>query len=141
MLQFWFLFILTVLCWGTPPIFEKYGLTTRNTDPLTGLLVRSIAVFSILFITCAIRGKIAAVAKMPPKVILVFVLSGVMAGLLGMWAYYKLLKISPSSKIVPLVAIYPLVTAVLSFAILNEQFSWQRLVGTVLIVLGVLLVK
>ncbi len=58
-----------------------------------------------------------------------------------MWTYFKVLKMGPSSKIVPLAATYPLVTAVLSVLILREEVSWQRIVGTGLIIIGIFLVK
>jgi transporter family protein len=75
------------------------------------------------------------------KSFLIFGTSGVMAGLLGMWTYYIVLKMEPTSKIVPIAACYPLVTALLSILILNEGVTIQRVMGTALIVAGIWLVK
>ena len=67
--------------------------------------------------------------------------SGVMAGLLAMWTYYTALKAGATSKIVPISACYPLVTALLSVLILKEGITVPRVMGTALIVLGIWLVK
>jgi len=64
-----------------------------------------------------------------------------MAGLLGMWTYYTALKMEATSKIVPIAACYPLVTAFLSVLILKEGVTFQRIIGTALIVSGIWLVK
>jgi len=75
------------------------------------------------------------------KGFLIFGASGMMAGLLGMWTYYTVLKAEPTSKIVPIAACYPLVTVLLSALILKEGVTISRLIGTVLIVSGIWLVK
>jgi transporter family protein len=67
--------------------------------------------------------------------------SGIMAGLLGMWTYYTVLKMGVTSKVVPIAACYPLVTAVLSVLILREGVTLTRVIGTALIVMGIWLVK
>ncbi len=139
MSQMWLFIILTIICWGSAPILEKYGL--RDIDPISAVFIRSLAILCILLIVFSFNGRISVLWKTPLKTTLVFTLSGFLAGLAGMWTYFKALKMAPSSKIVPLVAIYPLMTAVLSVFILKEQFSWIRLLGTALIVIGVLLVK
>jgi transporter family protein len=75
------------------------------------------------------------------KSIIIFGTSGMMAGLLGMWTYYEALKMEATSKIVPIAACYPLVTAFLSFLILKEGVTLPRVIGTALIVGGIWLVK
>ena len=121
------------------PILEKSGLKT--VDPFSALFIRSTAIFILLLIVFSVSGKIKFVFKTPPKVALLFVVSGLLAGLLGMWTYFKALKINPASKIVPLAAIYPLVAAVLSIYLLGERITIARIIGTMLIIIGVLLVK
>ena len=64
-----------------------------------------------------------------------------MAGLIGMLTYFFALKKGATSQIVPIAATYPLVTALLSVIILSEHVTVLRLVGTVLIVLGIWLVQ
>ncbi|UCC94754.1 MAG: EamA family transporter [Candidatus Omnitrophota bacterium] len=139
MWQTWLFLTLTALCWGIAPILEKYGL--KDTDEFAAVAVRSFAIFFVLLAIFVFTGKMQTIFTFPLKKIIIFSLSGLLAGLLGMWTYFKALKMSPSSKIVPLVATYPLITVILSVFLLKEEVSWQRILGTILIILGVLLVK
>lgn len=135
----WIFLLLTILAWGIAPIVEKSAL--KNVAPLDGLFVRSVAVFLIFLLFFIFTGRIKSITDIPFKAILLFTLSGVLAGLLGMYTYFRILKLNPSSQIVPLVATYPLITVVISMLFFKEDLSWQRIAGTVLIVAGVLLVK
>jgi transporter family protein len=133
------LLIVTALLWGTTPIIEKIGLA--KVDPLIGVTIRSAIVTVGLFILTFLLGKGKALMEVDGKGFLIFGTSGVMAGLLGMWTYYTVLKIEPTSKIVPIAACYPLVTSLLSVLILNEGVTIQRVIGTALIVGGIWLVR
>ena len=131
--------IITALLWGTTPILEKIGLA--RVDPLIGVTVRSIIVTAGLLILTFVLGKGRALFQLDVKSVVFFGASGVMAGLLGMWTYYTALKLEATSRIVPIAASYPLVTALLSALILGEGLTVPRLIGTGLIVSGIWLVK
>ena len=133
------LLIVTALLWGTTPIFEKIGLA--KVDPLIGITIRSTVVTLGLLIITFVMGKGKALMEVDGKGFLLFGASGVMAGLLAMWAYYTALKVGATSKIVPIAACYPLVTALLSVLILREGVTLPRVMGTALIVSGIWLVK
>ena len=133
------LLFLTAILWGSTPILEKIGL--RNTSPLIALTIRSIGITIALLITLGCLGKIKAIFSVSAKTAMVFVASGIMAGLLGMWTYFGALKAGATSKIVPIAATYPLITAILSIIILKENVTVARLIGTLLIIAGVWLVK
>ncbi len=133
------LLILTALLWGSTPILEKIGM--GKTDPLTAISIRSFAVTAALLISLGFSGKLKEVFSADPKTIMIFVVSGIMAGFLGMWTYLAALKMGATSKIVPIAATYPLVTAILSVLILKEGVTLPRLAGTILIIIGVWLVK
>jgi transporter family protein len=133
------LLIITALLWGATPIIEKIGLA--KVDPLIGVTVRSAIVTAGLLMLTFILGKGKALIELDGKSIFIFGASGVMAGLLGMWTYYVALKMEATSKIVPIAACYPLVTALLSVLILKEGVTLPRVVGTALIVSGIWLVK
>lgn len=133
------LLAVTALLWGATPILEKMGLA--KVDPLIGVTVRSAIVTAGLLILTFVLGKGRALVSLDGKSILLFGASGMMAGLLGMWTYYMALKMEATSKIVPIAACYPLVTALLSILILNEGLSVSRVIGTALIVSGIWLVK
>ena len=125
--------------WGTTPILEKTGLA--RVDPLIGVTIRSAIVTAGLLLLTFLLGKGKALMELDGKSIFLFGVSGMMAGLLGMWTYYGALKIGATSKIVPIAACYPLVTALLSVLILKEGITLHRVIGTALIVSGVWLVK
>jgi bacterial/archaeal transporter family protein len=133
------LLIITVLLWGTTPIIEKIGLT--KVDPLIGVTIRSTIVTIGLFALTFLLGKGRAFLGVDGKGFLIFGASGIMAGLLGMWTYYTVLKMGATSKVVPIAACYPLVTALLSVLILREGVTLTRVIGTILIVMGIWLVK
>ncbi len=134
-----FLLIVTALLWGTTPIIEKIGLA--RVDPFIGVTIRSAIVTVGLLILTFLLGKGKALTEVDGKSFLIFGASGVMAGLLGMWTYYAVLKMEPTSRIVPIAACYPLVTALLSVLILNEGVTLHRVIGTGLIVTGIWLVR
>jgi transporter family protein len=134
-----FLLIATTLLWGSTPILEKIGLA--KVDPLIGVTVRSAIVTAGLFLIIFLMGKGRELIELDGKSVLLFGASGVIAGLLGMWTYYGALKLEATSKIVPIAACYPLVTALLSILVLKEGVTFQRVIGTMLIVSGIWLVK
>lgn len=134
-----FLLFITALLWGTTPILEKIGLA--KVDPLVGNTIRSSIVTVILLLLTLFLGQGKALLQTDGKSILLFGASGIMAGFLGMWTYYTALKMEATSKIVPIAACYPLVTALLSVVVLKEGITLSRIIGTALIVSGIWLVK
>ena len=134
-----FFLIVTTLLWGTTPIIEKIGLA--RVDPFIGVTIRNTIVTIALLMLTFLLGKGRALIELEGRSIFIFGLSGLMAGLLGMWTYYTALKIGPTSKIVPISACYPLITAILSVLILKEGLTLLRGIGTTLIVIGIWLVK
>ncbi len=134
-----FLLVVTTLLWGATPILEKIGLT--KVDPVVGITIRSaVATVSLLVLTLLL-GRGRALIEVDGKGFLLFGASGVLAGALGMWAYYAALRMEATSKIVHISASYPLVTALLSVLILREGVTLPRVIGTALIVIGIWFVK
>ena len=133
------LLLLTAIFWGCSHILEKTGL--RNTTPLIAMTIRSLAVTVGLFITLGCLGIIKEIFHVEGKTAILFIISGILAGLLGMWTYFGALKAGATSKIVPIAACYPLITAFLSVVILKENVTLARLIGTSLIIAGIWLVK
>jgi len=133
------LLLLTAIFWGASPILEKTGL--QNTSPLIALSIRSFGVAIVLLLALAYTGRFKDLANVQGKTIGIFVASGMLAGLLGMWTYFGALKAGATSKVVPIAASYPLITAILSIIILKENVTLVRLIGTTLIIAGIWLVK
>ena len=135
----WILLLLTVIAWGSTPILEKTALSGVN--PLDGLLIRNAVAFFVFMFFFLFTGRIKTLSDIPLKNVLLFSASGILAGFLGMYCYYHILKINPSSKIVPLAATYPLLAVILGMIFLRENVSISRIIGTILIIAGVILVK
>ena len=139
--QVFILVIIAVILWGATPVVEKTGFAQADTDPFIALAIRSIAAVLGVLLIVAGTGKFQTLLETNFKTIALFALSGILAGLLGTWAYLSALKLGEASRVVPISATYPLVTAFLSFLILKEDFSLTRIAGTCLIVIGIWLLK
>jgi len=138
LISFGLLFV-TMLLWGTTPLFEKIGL--KEVEPLTGVLIRSAAITVILLLVYIFSGRAHELTKVSLKNYALFTASGVMAGLVGMWTYFYLLRSGMTSKIVPIAASYPLITAILSIAILGEAVTVQRVIGIIMTIVGIILIQ
>ena len=134
------LLVLTILFWGIAPIFDKAALKAGG-DPFMGTALRGMFVGIAMLTTTLVAEKMKPLINMPGKAVTFFILSGLFAGALGVFTYYKALQTGPTSKIVPLASTYPLVTAALSVLFLGETLTAARIAGILLIVVGILLVK
>lgn len=134
-----FLLLVTMALWGSTPLIEKIGL--KEIDPLMGIFIRSLVITAVLFVFYLFSGRLNELTKISLKNFSLFAASGIMAGLIAMWTYYYLLKEGMTSKIVPIAASYPLITAILSVLVLGEQVTIQRIIGIVLTIIGIILVK
>lgn len=133
------LLVATMVLWGFAPLAEKLGL--QGTDPLMGLLIRSGAVTIALFMVVLFSGRLPEVAAVPGRSVIFFVVAGLLGGLLGTWTYYYVLKAGTISQVVPIAAAFPLITTLAAVAILREHVTPLRVIGTCLVVLGIILVK
>ena len=133
------LLAITALCWGSTPILEKVGL--KEVDPFVGVTVRSMAITAVLLAVAALSGRLRDIFSVDLRTVVIFSSSGILAGFLGMWTYFWALKMGATSRVVPIAASYPLVTALLGMLLLGEQVTLLRFLGIVLIVVGIWLVK
>jgi transporter family protein len=138
-LRVFILLIVTAILWGSSPIIEKSALDGAN--PLVGVTIRSLAISVVLIIIMLLSGRMHEVLNNPLKNTVLFCVSGLIAGLLGMLTYFHALRIAPASKVVPIAGAYPLVAAILGAVILGENVTFIRILGTLLIITGVWLVK
>ncbi len=133
------LLFITMFLWGCTPLLEKIGL--KEVEPLTGVLIRSGVTTAVLLVIFIFNGRIHELSKVSLKNYSLFAASGIMAGLLAMWTYYYLLRTGMTSKIVPIAAAYPLITAILSVMVIGEQVTLQRIIGIVLTIGGIILIN
>ena len=134
-----YLILLTVLFWGIAPIFDKAAV--NKGDPFIGVILRGITIGIAMVMAALLSGKVKDIFVMPKQSAVYFALSGLIAGAFGVFTYFKALQLAPTSKIVPLAATYPLVTALFSTLFLGESISIERIIGIILIIVGIWLVQ
>lgn len=130
---------LTTFFWGLAAIFDKLAL--GKTSPITGMMVRQFILTGLLLGVGAATGRLGTMGTLDGRTVLFFGLSGICGGAAGLWTYYHALRLGGASLVVPITATYPLVAVLLSWLILHEALTVPRVAGTVLIVVGVWLVK
>ena len=133
--------LLTALCWGVSAIFEKMGLL--NIDPITAVFIRSITVILIISASFPIffPDFIKSLINIDRRSLLLIIIGGILASFLGQWIYFKALKSGEASRIVPIATTYPLITLILSVIYLKEELTLFKVLGVILIIIGVCLIR
>jgi transporter family protein len=132
----WYLFSLaTMACWGAWGVFGKLAAARINTKFL--ILVSITASFALLWTIFLISGF--EVEKKGPGIGYA-ALAGV-AGSIGSIFFYLALKDGKTSIVVPLTALYPLVTVALSVLFLKEPLSGIKVLGIILALIAGLLLS
>lgn len=132
----WFVFaILAAVFAALTSILAKVGIDGVNSNLATA--IRTVVVLAMawgmVFLTNA-QGGISSITK---KSWLFLVLSGLATG--ASWlCYYKALQMGDASKVVPVDKLSVVITLVLAFVFLHEDFTAKSLVGAVLITAGTL---
>ena len=94
-------------------------------------MVVVIMAWGMVFLTNT-QGDIKSISQ---KSWIFLILSGLATG--ASWlCYYKALQIGEASKVVPIDKLSVVITLVLAFIFLNEQFSMKSLIGCILIGAG-----
>lgn len=127
----------TILLWGFWGFFGKLALA-KNMAPTSVFLaeVFTSAVCAVSVVLILWRKQ--AAASLYTSWNLFGVASG--AGLaLGLFCYYFALEKSQASILVPLTAIYPAVSVLLSYALLHERPHVAQWVGIICVIVGAIL--
>ena len=117
-------------------ILAKVGVEGVNSNLATA--IRTVVVvfmsWGMVFLTNA-QGGMAEISK---RSWLFLILSGLATG--ASWlCYYKALQMGDASKVVPVDKLSVVITLVLAFVFLHEQFTAKSIIGCVLIGAGTLL--
>ncbi|MDI3502487.1 MAG: bacterial/archaeal transporter family protein [Archaeoglobi archaeon] len=135
-----FLFaLLAAVIWGIAPAVEKMAL--QSVSPFAGLVVRTVVATSIILIFSFLMGEWKEILSLDSRTILYLSLGGILGSFLGTLAYYNALKSGDVSLVVPVSSIYPLVALLIGVLKLGESITIQRIIGIILIVLGISLIK
>ena len=129
--------LLAALLWGSAPVLEKLGLV--KISPLAGLAIRTITITIILVVIALFTDMAKEIVRVDARSLFFLVVSGIIAGLLGMLAYFKALKCWEASRVVPIVGAYPLFAFLFALLCLGEKLTLQKALGVLLVVSGVFL--
>jgi len=133
----WFLFaILSAVFAALTTILAKVGIDGVNSNLATAVrtIVVVIMAWGMVFLTHA-QGGLSQISR---KSWLFLILSGVATG--ASWlCYYKALQIGDASKVVPIDKLSVVLTLILAFVFLHEEFTAKSLVGCILIGAGSLI--
>ena len=133
----WFVFaILSALFAALTSILAKVGIEGVNSNLATAIrtLVVVLMAWLMVFITNA-QGGLSSISK---KSWLFLILSGLATG--ASWlCYYKALQMGEASKVVPIDKLSVVITLILAFVFLHEQFTIKSIIGCILIGVGTLL--
>ena len=135
---FW-LAMLTALLWGLAPVFDKLGL--GKASPMAALTVRTIVVALGMAIFLLAFGGWRELASLDRRSVVFLILGALAAGLIGQLVYYHALKAGETARVVPIAATYPLVAALVAIIFLKEPVTPGKIVGAILIVLGIVAIR
>ena len=116
-------------------ILAKIGIDGVNSNLATALrtVVVVVMAWGMVFLTNAQKG----LAEISTKSWVFLILSGVATG--ASWlCYYKALQVGEASKVVPIDKLSVVITLVLAFVFLHEQFTAKSVIGCILIGAGTL---
>ena len=133
----WFIFALASAIFAAlTSILAKIGIDNVNSNLATAIrtVVVVIMAWGMVFLTSA-QGGLADISK---KSWIFLILSGLATG--ASWlCYYKALQIGEASKVVPVDKLSVVITLILAFIFLHEQFTIKSLIGCILIGAGTLI--
>lgn len=130
----WILFaILSAVFAALTSILAKIGIDGVNSNLATAIRTVVVVAMSwgMVFITNS-QGGISDISK---KSWLFLILSGIATG--ASWlCYYRALQIGDASKVVPIDKLSVVITLILAFVFLHEEFTVKSLIGCILIGIG-----
>lgn len=133
-----FMSVLGMLCWGVAPVFGKLGL--GRLDPMTGLSLRTMIAAGVVGGWMILSGQLQRLQPISKETWILIGLESLFATLLGDLAYFAALKWGNTAEVSLIMAASPLITMCIALAFLGEEVTWPKLVGSALIVGGLLLI-
>lgn len=133
----WMIFaVLSAVFAALTSIHAKIGIEGVNSNLATAIrtIVVVIMAWGMVFLTHAQNG----LAEISKKSWIFLILSGLATG--ASWlCYYKALQMGDASKVVPIDKLSVVITLILAFVFLHEQFTTKSLIGCILIGAGTLI--
>lgn len=116
-------------------ILAKIGIQGVNSNLATAIRTVVVVVMSwgMVFLTGAHRG----IAQIGYRSWLFLILSGLATGVSWL-CYYRALQLGDASKVIPIDKMSVVITLVLAFVFLHEEFTVKSLIGIILLTAGTL---
>ncbi len=129
--------LLAALSFGIAPLFEKLGLA--RTDPTVALFIRAFITSLFTFGFLLASGNIVNFAKADLRSVIHVILGGVFGVLFAQYFYFKALEHGEVGRIMAIVGSFPVIAFLLSAVVFGEAFTFMKLAGILLVVVGVIL--
>lgn len=132
----WFIMaLLSAVFAALTSILAKIGIQGVNSNLATAL--RTVVVLAMAWGMVFLTGAQNGIGTISRKSWIFLILSGLATG--ASWlCYYRALQIGQASKVVPIDKLSVVITLIMAFVFLHEQFTWKSAVGAVLITAGTL---
>ena len=133
----WFVFaLLSAVFAALTSILAKIGIEGVNSNLATA--IRTVVVVVMSWGMVLLTNAQVGLSHISRKSWLFLILSGLATG--ASWlCYYRALQIGEASKVVPIDKLSVVITLILAFVFLHEQFTVKSLIGCVLIGAGTLI--
>ena len=132
----WFVFaLLSAVFASLTSILAKIGIEGVNSNLATA--VRTVVVVIMSWMMVFLTNTQGGLPDISKKSWVFLILSGLVTG--ASWlCYYRALQIGEASKVVPIDKLSVVITLILAFVFLHEQFTYKSLIGCILIGAGTL---
>ena len=133
----WLIFaILSSVFAALTSILAKIGIDGVNSNLATA--IRTAVVLALSWLMVFVTGAQSGISEINKRNWMFLILSGLATG--ASWlCYYKALQIGEASKVIPIDKMSGVLTLILAFIFLHEQFTAQTLVGIIFLTTGTIL--
>ena len=133
----WFVFaLLSAVFAALTSILAKVGIEGVNSNLATAL--RTFVVLAMAWGMVFITGTHNGITEISRKSWIFLILSGLATG--ASWlCYYKAQQMGDASKVVPIDKLSVVITLILAFVFLHEQFTVKSAIGATLITIGTII--
>jgi transporter family protein len=134
--MWWLYALLSAVFAAATSILAKVGIENVNSHLATA--VRTVVVVGMAWIMVFITDSQGGLMNISRKSWIFLILSGLATG--ASWlCYYRALQLGEASKVVPVDKLSVIITLVLAFVFLHEEFTAKSLIGCILIGAGTLI--
>jgi transporter family protein len=129
--------MLASFAWGLAPILFKLGLKAEVGN-LFALMVHN---FSAFLLASLLFFALGEPLKVGLRELVIISLGGMLSGFLGLFFYFEAVRHGKVSIVAPIASTSPFWSVLFAYVLLGEGLNLQKLVGVLLIVLGITLLS